>query len=156
MKKFLVVGAALLAAVPASVAMGGSSTDRATGGGQVLIGTRGGAGDTIAFTAQDRADNLGQVQYIDRTATGQTRYHGTVECVVVEDNVAFIAGTWRNQGAGDFQLYVEDNGEGANASESDVVVMDELADDPTCDFDDPGDNPDFALARGNAQVYDAE
>ena len=138
-------------------ASAGSGTDRATGGGQVLIGTRGGAGDTIAFTAHDRTKNPGQVQYIDRTATGQTRYHGVVECVVVDGNVAQIAGQWTNQGEGNFQLYVEDNGEGAKALESDVVVVEEMAEDPTCDLDpDEDTQDDFALARGNAQVYDAE
>jgi hypothetical protein len=148
-----VVGVIVMAVPLAAIA--GSSTDRATGGGQVLIGTRGGAGNTIAFTAHDRTKNPGQVQYIERTATGQTRYHGTVACLEVTGNTALIAGTWRNQGAGNFNLYVEDNGEGANAAEADVIFIDEMADEPTCDFDEPEEGNQLALARGNVQVYDA-
>ena len=152
LKITLTTVAAVALALPL-VASAGSSTDRATGGGQVLIGTRGGAGDTIAFTAHDRATNAGQIQYIDRTAIGQTRYHGTVLCVDVMGNTALIAGTWRNQGAGNFNLYVEDNGEGAGAN--DMIFIEEMADNPTCDFDEPDEADQLALARGNVQVYDA-
>ena len=153
--RLILAGLALVALALPLVASAGSSTDRATGGGQVLIGTRGGAGDTIAFTAHDRATNAGQIQYIDRTAIGQTRYHGTVLCTEVTGNTALIAGVWRNQGAGNFNLYVEDNGEGVNATESDVIFIEEMADNPTCDFDEPDDQDQLALARGNVQVYDA-
>ncbi len=45
----------------------GSPRDRATGGGQILVGTRG-AGDTIAFTAQGTPQQAReQVQFVDRT-----------------------------------------------------------------------------------------
>ena len=155
LKIMLAAVAAVALAIPL-VATAGSGTDRATGGGQVLIGTRGGAGDTIAFTAQDRATNLGQIQYIDRTAIGQTRYHGTVLCVDIMGNTALIAGTWRNQGDGNFNLYVEDNEQGANALESDMIFIEETADNPTCDFDEPDEQDQLALARGNVQVYDAQ
>ena len=154
LKLTLAVAALVALAIP-FVAAAGSSTDRATGGGQILIGTRGGAGDTIAFTAHDRTKNPGQIQYIDRTATGQTRYHGTVSCVEVTGNSALIAGTWTKQGSGNFNLYVEDNGEGANALEADAIFIEEAASDPTCDFDEPEDEDQLALARGNVQVYDA-
>lgn len=149
--------AALVALALPFAATAGSPTDRATGGGQVLIGTRGGAGDTIAFTAQDRETNPGQVQYIDRFAEGgQDRYHGTVACLMVMDNVAYIGGSWANQGEGNFNLYVEDNGEGANAAGADMIFIDEMADNPTCDFDEPDEESQLDLARGNAQVYDAD
>jgi hypothetical protein len=154
--RIALASAALVALALPFAASAGSPTDRATGGGQVLIGTRGGAGDTIAFTAQDRETNPGQVQYIDRTAEGQTRYHGTVACLMVMENVAYIGGTWEEQGAGNFNLYVEDNGEGANAAGADMIFIDEAADNPMCDFDEPEDEDQLDLARGNAQVYDAD
>lgn len=147
--------ASLSALILVTLASAGSQTDRATGGGQVLVGTRG-AGDTIAFTAQGTAVAArGQVQYVDReggTGQGQTVYHGVVACVDVEANVAKIAGTWRD--GGPFQLYVEDNGEGANAPD-DIVTVISMAPEPTCDFDEPEEEDQTALARGNAQVYDA-
>lgn len=151
MKKFLVLGMAVLVAVPATVAMGGSSTDRATGGGQVLIGTRGGAGDTIAFTAQDRASNLGQVQYVDRTATGQTTFHGTVTCLRVSGNMAKLAGVWREGGT--FQVLVVDNEQGSQADDDLVTVQNNQPND--CAQDNNDSDNTTALARGNAQVYDA-
>jgi hypothetical protein len=154
--RIALVCAALVALALPIVASAGSPTDRATGGGQVLIGTRGGAGDTIAFTAQDREDNPGQVQYIDRTEEGQTKYHGRVACLMVMDNMAYIGGSWDNQGAGDFNLYVEDNGQGANAAGADMIFIDEAADNPMCDFDEPEDEDQLDLARGNTQVYDAD
>ena len=137
------------------IAQAGSATDRATGGGQVLVGDRG-AGDTIAFTARGTADaGSGEVQYQDReggTGQDQTTYHGSVACLDVEGNVARIAGTWAD--GGPFQLYVVDNGQGA-AADDDVVTVISQAPDPTCDFDEPDDDDQTALARGNAQVYDA-
>ena len=154
--RIALVCAALVALALPIVASAGSPTDRATGGGQVLIGTRGGAGDTIAFTAQDREDNPGQVQYIDRTEEGQTKYHGRVACLMVMDNMAYIGGSWDNQGAGDFNLYVEDNGQGANAAGADMIFIDEAADNPMCDFDESEDEDQLDLARGNTQVYDAD
>ena len=140
----------------ATGATAGSRTDRATGGGQILISSTGGAGDTIAFTAQGTATAAkGQVQYVDRTGgtgQGQTTYHGDVACLVVDDNIALIAGTWRD--GGNFQLYVEDNGEGA-LEDDDIVVVVPVAEEPGCDEDQTEEEDQTALARGNAQVYDA-
>ena len=153
MKKFLVLVAALAAVVPATVALGGSGTDRVTGGGQVILGSRGGAGDTIAFTAQDTATNRGQVQYVDRNATGQTTYHGRVACVEVSGNMAKIAGTW-DKGKGTFEVLVVDNGQGS-AADDDLVTVQPNDTSPQCDNDDDDDDTTTALARGNAQVYDA-
>lgn len=140
---FLINGGAT-AAQPAS----------ATGGGQTMVGSQG-AGDTIAFTARNGADGAptGQVQYVDRadgTGQGQTVWHGTVTCFEASGTIARIAGTWNNDGSS-FYLYVQDNGEGANASGSDIVAFTEQGDN-TC-AKDPG-NGDFSLARGNAQVRD--
>jgi hypothetical protein len=143
--------AALVVLALPFVASAGSPTDRATGGGQVLIGSRGGAGDTIAFTAQDRATNLGQVQYVDRAATGQTVLHGTVTCLDVMGDMAKIGGLWRDGGT--FQIIVIDNGEGALADDDVVTVQNGQPND--CDTEDDDDDNPIALARGNAQVYDA-
>ena len=152
--KVLLAGAAVAAvAVPVSAAVAGDG-DKVTGGGQVLVGAKG-AGDTIAFTAQQTGDAVkGQVQYQDRTGgTGQnkTTYHGRVTCVDAIGNVAQIAGVWRN--GGQFHIYIEDNGEGGNA-ESDIVTVTPVATDPTCAEDAPDDENQVALARGNAQVRD--
>ncbi len=37
-----------------------------------------------------------------------------------------------------------------------MIFIDEAADNPTCDFDEPEDEDQLGLARGNAQVYDAD
>jgi hypothetical protein len=145
----IVAGAALAVALPVA-AQGGSARDRATGGGQTAVGLQG-AGNTIAFTAQNSGSGdaaTGQVQYIQRV-DGQDKLHGTVSCLRVTGNMAKIAGVGRDGRA--FQLYVADNGEGAAANND--MIMFQFADQATCDFD-QGDNvPE--LARGNAQVYDA-
>jgi hypothetical protein len=145
----IVAGAALAVAIPVA-AQAGSARDRATGGGQTAVGLQG-AGNTIAFTAQNSGSGdaaTGQVQYIQRV-DGQDKLHGTVSCLRVSGNTAKIAGVGRDGRA--FQLYVVDNGQGS-AADNDMIMF-QLADQASCDFD-PGDNvPE--LARGNAQVYDA-
>lgn len=126
------------------------NVDAATGGGQVDVGTSG-PGDTIAFTAKGTIDDAkGQVQYVDReNGRNVSIQHGTVSCIDAQGTVAKIAGEWRDGGT--FQLYVEDNGEG-KAGVGDVVA---IMDGPNeCEFDDPEESPDAALARGNAQVRD--
>jgi hypothetical protein len=158
LKKTLGVGiaiAGLLAFVMPFAASAGSDTDRATGGGQVLIGDRG-AGDTIAFTARGTEDAAtGQVQYVDREGgTGQDQkvLHGTVCCLSVDGTLAKLAGTW--EAGGTFELLVVDNGEGA-ADDDDIVTLQN--DQPNdCSQDDDDDDANVALARGNAQVYDAD
>jgi hypothetical protein len=138
-------------------AQAGSPRDRATGGGQILVGERG-AGDTIAFTAQGTAtEATGQVQFIDRTGgigKGQVKFHGVVDCVLVTGNTAEIAGHERDTLAA-FTLRVVDNGEGL-AADNDLIFFDDTADDEPCVQDDnDDDDATVALARGNAQVYDA-
>jgi hypothetical protein len=150
--------AAATALVVAPTALAGSDRDRATGGGQILVGTRG-AGDTIAFTAQGTPEAAtGQVQFVDRTGgtgKGNVRFHGVVDCILVVGNTAEIAGHERDTGD-PFTLRVVDNGEGRNAVESDTIFFDDTADDEPCVQDDNDeDDPSVALARGNAQVYDA-
>jgi len=156
LKRRLIAPLALLAAaVPVTTAIAGSGTDRATGGGQILVSSSGGAGDTIAFTAQGTSSAAtGQVQYVDRsggTGQGQAVLHGTVTCLNVQGNMAKIAGVWAQGGT--FQLLVADNGEGA-ASNSDLVTLqNNEPNDCSQDMDDS--NQSTELARGNAQVYDA-
>jgi hypothetical protein len=145
-----ITGLSLAIVIPVAGAQAGSPRDRATGGGQTAVGLQG-AGNTIAFTAQNTGSGdaaTGQVQYIQRI-DGQDKLHGTVSCLRVSGNTAKIAGTGRDGRA--FQLYVVDNGQGANA-DNDMIVF-QLADQATCDFDPGNQVPE--LARGNAQVYDA-
>ena len=152
-RALLVVGLIAAAAIPAAVATAGSGTDRATGGGQVLFSDKG-AGNTIAFTAQGTPEAAkGQVQVVDRE--NGVKFHGIVECLDVQGNMAEIGGVKRGT-TDSFQLYVVDNGEGANqVGGGDVVFLD---DEPMsrCDLDgDDDDDGMTALGRGNAQVYDA-
>jgi hypothetical protein len=145
-----ITGLTLAIAIPVAGAQAGSPRDRATGGGQTAVGLQG-AGNTIAFTAQNSGSGdaaTGQVQYIQRI-DGQDKLHGTVSCLRVSGNTAKIAGVGRDGRA--FQLYVVDNGQGASADND--MIMFQLADQATCDFDPGNDVPE--LARGNAQVYDA-
>jgi len=145
-----ITGLTLAIAIPLAVAQAGSPRDRATGGGQTAVGLQG-AGNTIAFTAQNSGSGdaaTGQVQYIQRV-DGQDKLHGTVSCLRVSGNTAKIAGTGRDGRA--FQLYVVDNGQGS-AADNDMIMF-QLADQASCDFDPGNEVPE--LARGNAQVYDA-
>ena len=85
-----VAGAAL--ALSGTSALAGQQ-DAARGGGQILVGSEGGAGSTIAFTAEGTADAArGQVQYVDRSGEEQVVQHGTVGCIDVQGNIARIAG----------------------------------------------------------------
>lgn len=160
MRKILIAACAaslVLALLLPLSAQAGSPNDRATGGGQILVGTRG-AGDTIAFTAQGTASEAkGQVQFIDRTGgigAGQVKFHGVVDCILVVGNTAEIAGHERDSGDA-FTLRVVDNGEGLAAAD-DTIFFDDTADDEPCVQDDNDDDDvAVALARGNAQVYDA-
>ena len=155
LRNFLIAVAVLALAVP-NLASAGSPRDRATGGGQTLVDSQG-AGNTIAFTAQGNVDDAtGQVQYIDRTAgTGQAqvKFHGIVECLRVEGNMAEIGGTERDTNQ-PFNLLVTDNDQG-EAAPDDMIQFSEVDMVECSDEDDDDDVPDFALARGNAQVYDA-
>jgi hypothetical protein len=149
-RNITITGLTLAIAIPVAAPQEGSPRDRATGGGQTAVGLQG-AGNTIAFTAQNSGSGdaaTGQVQYIQRV-DGQDKLHGTVSCLRVSGNTAKIAGTGRDGRA--FQLYVVDNGQGANADND--MIMFQLADQATCDFDPGNQVPE--LARGNAQVYDA-
>ncbi len=139
----------------AALALSGSSAsagqgDAATGGGQIYVASEGGAGSTIAFTAQAVGDGArGQVQYVNREADEQVVQHGTVLCLTVMENMARIGGTWRDGGT--FEIYVEDNGEGSQAAGDMIGITEDMAND--CAEDDDERDP-TGLARGNAQVRD--
>jgi hypothetical protein len=169
----LALGALVLAMLLPTAATAASPRDRATGGGQILVGTDGGAGSTIAFTAQETVaggsptDVKGQIQFIERTGgtgRGQVRGHYEVDCLEVTGNTAYIAGVLKNgDGTTSERIYLEvvDNGEGANAMGADIVTVNRDAD-PDDDGDDDAENacdvPEggtVSLARGNAQVHDA-
>jgi len=149
--KVIITGLTLAVAIPIAAAHAGSPRDRATGGGQFAVSMQG-AGNTIAFTAQNSSSSgdaaTGQVQYIQRV-DGQDKLHGTVSCLRVSGNTAKIAGTGRD--GRNFQLYVVDNGQGAGADND--MIMFQYSDQASCDFNPGNDVPE--LARGNAQVYDA-
>ena len=162
-RNFLIAAAALSLAIP-GFASAGAPNDRATGGGQILIPSNGqGAGNTIAFTAQNTGGSnnaaKGQVQIVERTnGTGKNnvRFHGVVQCLIVSGNTAELAGTYKNGNGATtgFILYAVDNGEGANATGLDQIGLTRTSD-PTCERDDSDDDGATDLARGNAQVYDA-
>ena len=139
-------------------------TDKATGGGQILLSSDGrGPGDTIAFTAQRRADGnvVGNVNVIDRANNGPgngtgrgVHFKGDVTCVDVQGNVAKIGGVGeRSDGTTTaFTLIVTDNGEGLG--ENDLIALQYIDSDPNCEREDGDDDGQTELARGNAQVKD--
>ena len=159
--------AAVAALALSSVSATAGSGDKATGGGQTLVGTNGGPGSTIAFTAQqgtgDSTSAKGQVQYIERdntavVARGQgDKFHGVVDCLEVDGDFAVIGG-YRKGGpstADRFVLRVVDNAEPNQGQ--DLIQFDSESEDLRCG-DGDAEEPDmeFNLARGNAQVRDGD
>lgn len=157
-----VLGVAVAAAFGTPATAG--DTDKATGGGQILLSSDGrGPGDTIAFTAQARenGDVVGNVNVIDRAGGGPgagtgrgVHFKGDVTCIIAEGNVAKIAGVGeRSDGTSTgFTLIVTDNGEGSMA-DNDLITL-QYTDDPTCEREDGDNDGAVELARGNAQVKD--
>lgn len=180
MKLRMILAGATVAALAVPVVAGAApAVTKVTGGGQTLVDSEGNSlgKDTIGFNAQtDGTNHKGQVQFVDRADDGsQTQYHGDVTCISLaretnEDgsqgdpipNAAVITGKWRKingktappAGAAFFELYVQDNGEGANASGADIVTMQpHLAADPGCSTSAPADEDVVELARGNVQFH---
>jgi hypothetical protein len=152
--------AALTAIAVAPAAFAGSGTDRATGGGQYVVGSSDftGAGSTISFTAQGTASKAtGEVQSVLRsggTGQGGQATHYDVTCLLVTGSFADIEGHEKG-GTAPFTLYVLDNGAGTAPGESDTDgLMFSQAGNQVCDETDSR-KANEALARGNAQVYDA-
>ena len=97
------------------------------------------------------------MQFVDRSAgrgREQVKFHGVVTCLRVMGNTAEIAGVERDTDE-PFNLRVVDSGEGANAMGADMIEFNDDVDDDNCGDDNSDDEePEFVLARGNAQVYD--
>jgi hypothetical protein len=151
------LAAAAALAVPAGAMA--NNLDKATGGGQVVFSADGkGAGNTIAFNAQQltvgEEGAKGQIQYINReagTGQAQVKQHGAVDCIRADGNVARVSGIWR--GGERFWLYVVDGGEGsASAGDTVTFIQDGETDQGQCNFEAPED--ETALGRGNMQVRD--
>jgi hypothetical protein len=162
---------AIAAAVPAVALADHGNTDSVTGGGEFVPnpsqqGAGAGPGDTITFTAQQQPDPdgefklltaIGQVEFIERDGFGRTRdtrTHGKVVCVHVDDRRAVIG--WRgflgNRTAPEVHhLIVLDNEEPSD----DVIISDIDPEGDPCAFDTVPINTG-ALARGEVQIHDAE
>src|SRR4051812_3627420 len=165
------------AIVPVGVAVAESTGLKVTGGGQVLTATGNGAGNTIAFNAQQTApadENTGeapakgQLQVINREAgTGQSqeKFHGDVTCIR-----EFTPQSGPNQGQrfvrfGGFQqvrgqntdvpftVDVQDNGE-PNMGQDMIFFRQRQSGEDPCDTSDQNtDLSNSSLARGNVQEH---
>jgi hypothetical protein len=165
-KRFALTTAALAVATAGmSTASAAPAVYKVTGGGQTLVPAEGGAGDTIAFSAQSQGEEgsaaKGQFQYQDRTGgTGKDHVtvHGTVSCVVVYSNgdggMAAIGGT--STDGVPFRIDVTDNGSGGDGTPDMILVRqgaDATGDDSAlCDADDQPDET-FDLSRGNVTIH---
>ena len=167
--KRLVVGGAVLALGIGGMGLSQAAPagEKVTGGGQILADNQTtGAGSTIAFNAQQSADDIkGQVQYILRsggTGKGQNARHGEITCVNVitpgDGGTARLGGIFEHDPAQSFVIDVTDGGEGAGDAADMISIREgEAADtdgdgDATCN--DSGDFQDgVALGRGNVQIH---
>ena len=194
-RNFLIAVAVLAIAVPGFANAEGGF--KVTGGGQALATQDGssvrGPGDTYGFNAQDTDGDAGdeakgQFQTIQRDADATTakgkaieggRFHGEVTCLVsLGDDDPNTPATARFGGVvrgGDpaapdallFTVDVTDNGQGAEATASDVIAYRTYrpsdADDPTqagdqtpqnpCDYDEDRTDGETNLARGNVKIH---
>ncbi len=166
-----------LAAIPAGVALANNDV-KVTGGGQVLLySTDTGPGDTIAFTAQQTgaanqqsgiAPAKGELQVINRTTTQQEKFHGDVTCIrdvpATQNSPHFVrfGGVQEVKGKQAnplvyFTVDADDNGEGINASDEDMIEFRKRAGDPQkspCDNNEEDtDLRSTALFRGNVQEH---
>jgi hypothetical protein len=169
--------ASLSAMILASPAMAGSKTSRVTGGGQVVLSGQDltGAGDTLAFTAQntrstsdDATAATGQLQYVQRSGSSQVVAHADVTCLSVDGNMATLEGTWQSGPyTHEFWMQVTDSDQGTSQNTGTDTIQfqpndsdqeDSFAEGAQCG---PGRNnnddngPNYDLARGNVQVYQA-
>lgn len=173
MKRVLISASVLALAVTGmSQSAAAPAVYKVTGGGQTLVPADGGAGDTIAFTAQSQGAEgeaaKGQFQYVDRTGgtgKGQETVHGTVSCVVVfssgEGGMAAIGGYSRSGEA--FRIDVTDNGSGGGTNDMIVVRRGAAAQDgsdqdqdDTALCDEEAENADADLSRGNVTIHKAK
>jgi hypothetical protein len=170
--KRIVISGAVLALALSGTGVGSAApaVTKITGGGQTLVPSGGGAGDTVGFNAQVDADGnvKGQFQYVNRNGTGtgqgQQVAHGEVTCAAVftrpdeggAGGVAAFGGTLRDGTA--FRVDVSDNGAGAGTS--DMILVRTAADaegdnEGLCDEEDAPDSlPE--LNRGNVTIHKAK
>jgi len=151
-----IAGLAALA-ISSGTAVAGNG-DKVTGGGQVIFSEGDVKASTIAFTAQGTTDTAkGQVQFINRAAGAgrdQVKYHGVVDCLEVMDNYGIIGGYERGNTENRFALRVLDGGEPNQGA--DMMQFDNETEDNACGESDYDEDPEFSLARGNAQVRDGD
>lgn len=129
-------------------------TESARGGGHFHIGPE---WRTFAFTAHTRADGTKGQYQIHNHGTGG-KEHGTVTCLEVRGNVAWVGGIPTNTnvpGVEGFQRVwqVVDNGEGSDDPADQISLADLRVDAQTCRM-----APDLLLNNiesGNIQVRDA-
>jgi hypothetical protein len=135
----LVVAALLMVATAAPVAA--TDENRTKGGGTTDNGW------VLRWNASHEGAPTGEVEVIGPDGT---RYHGDVTCLVVEDNLAVLAGTLDIGPDEFFVLWVQDTVAGERGA--DMVEFDSTdnANQADCDIEEP----DWALVRGNAQVKD--
>ena len=177
LKALLIVGAIVAIAVPtAGAAKGGTTRDSVTGGGQAFFDGRepAGAGDTIAFQAQrakgavdDDTTATGQIQVNRRGEANAVKFHGTIDCLVVNGEPKSSAGTAYMSGAArdgtPFELYVTDGGQGPQERMDTIMLFvgpeagdgeggnGGSSDDGACGLSEYDGEPP-TLARGNVQV----
>ncbi len=171
MKRVLISAAVVaLAITGVTQASAAPAVTKITGGGQTLVPTTGGAGDTVGFNAQvDDAGNVkGQFQYVDRTGgtgQGQTVQHGTVTCATVftrpdgggAGGVAVFGGLLRD-GVTPFRVDVTDDGQGNKGSDMILVQTGDAARDGSDDGEDRDlcdqeDEDSLDLSRGNVTIH---
>ena len=187
-RNFLIAVAVLAIAVPGFA--NAQSGLKVTGGGQTFVDSAdaatGGPGDTVGFNAIAEESGAagetllakGQFNTVDRdrsatTARGQgEHFRGVVTCIRSVDNGddgaavfgGYKAGTDPNAAdAPLFRVYVVDNGEGGDGSDSDdEIVFEEITGGDADSFEDEGpcdgDEEDYTseapvLARGNVQYH---
>lgn len=157
LKVMLVIAALALFAVSVGNAVADNG-DKVTGGGQVIFSEGDVKASTIAFTAQGTTETAkGQIQFINRAegaGQNQVKYHGVVDCLEVTDNYGVIGGHKRGDEENRFVLRVVDNGEPNRGA--DLIQFDNESEDNACGDDEEDEDPEFALAHGNAQVRDGD
>ena len=134
---------------------------RVTGGGQIIASEQngGGPGDTIALDAQqlDASNNSarGEVQYVPH-ASGGLNWHGTVQCLVVNGNMARIGGAWTasDGSTGFFKIVLTDSDEGAPQTGNDMIYLNPNASDSNCAAQDSNES-EADLGRGNFQLHNS-
>jgi hypothetical protein len=167
LKRIVISGAVLALAIGSvGISSAAPATTKITGGGQTLVPSGGGAGDTVGFNAQvgDDGSVKGQFQYVDRTGgtgQGQSVAHGEVTCAAVfsrpegggSGGVAAFGGQLRDGTA--FRVDVTDNGSGAGSTDFILVRTGQDAEGDNEGLCDEDDAPDSApeLDRGNVTIH---